>query len=111
MNALTHAFPERQDTNTVRIDARPAEPGSGTTELVVSDNGVGVSTEYLSRLTEPFFTTRRGRGGTGLGLHIVYNIVTGALGGQMSYSSTPGEGLVFRIILPSLTPHEEGITP
>ena len=90
------------------ITARQETPGTGMTEITVSDNGTGVSPEHLSRLTEPFFTTKRGSGGTGLGLHIVYNIVTGALGGQMHYSSPPGEGLSFRIVLPSLTPHEEG---
>ncbi|NKD54744.1 MULTISPECIES: ATP-binding protein [unclassified Haematospirillum] len=108
MNALTHAFPEKKDGNTVWIAARQGTPGTGMTEITVSDNGTGVSPEHLSRLTEPFFTTKRGSGGTGLGLHIVYNIVTGALGGQMHYSSPPGEGLSFRIVLPSLTPHEEG---
>ena len=60
-----------------------ATRGRTRIELALKDNGVGVSQEHLSRLTEPFFTTKRGNGGTGLGLHIVSNIVTGTLGGTI----------------------------
>jgi signal transduction histidine kinase len=48
----------------------------------------------------PFFTTRRSEGGTGLGLHIVYNLVTQQLGGRMMLDSRPGQGTTFRIIIP-----------
>jgi signal transduction histidine kinase len=68
--------------------------------LTVRDFGIGVSSENLPRLFEPFFTTGRIRGGTGLGLSIVHNIVTSALKGSITASSTPGEGLLLRITFP-----------
>jgi signal transduction histidine kinase len=49
---------------------------------------------------DPFFTTRRNEGGTGLGLHIVYNLVTQQLGGRMTVKSRPGQGTTFHIIMP-----------
>ena len=49
---------------------------------------------------DPFFTTRRNEGGTGLGLHIVYNLVTQQLGGRMMLDSRLGQGTTFRIIIP-----------
>jgi signal transduction histidine kinase len=60
---------------------------------------------------EPFFTTRRCRGGTGLGLHIVYNLVTRRLGGSLKLESEPGRGTTFRIRLPLIAPAEHAETP
>jgi len=55
----------------------------------------------LDKMFHPFFTTKRGRGGTGLGMHIVYNLVTKGLGGQIRAESEPGAGVRFLIHLPA----------
>ncbi|KJU84291.1 ATP-binding region, ATPase-like domain protein [Candidatus Magnetobacterium bavaricum] len=71
-------------------------------EIVVEyrDDGKGMSAENLKRVFEPFFTTRRGTGGTGLGLHIVYNIATQTFGGHIECRSIEGEGTRFLITFP-----------
>jgi signal transduction histidine kinase len=68
--------------------------------LRYSDNGKGMSDEVRSRIFEPFFTTNRGKGGTGLGLHLVYNLVSQRFKGSMVCNSTPGEGTVFILTFP-----------
>ncbi|MHC4883486.1 MAG: ATP-binding protein [Planctomycetota bacterium] len=64
------------------------------------DNGCGMSDEVREKIFEPFFTTRRGEGGSGLGMHLVYNLVTQKLGGTIACRSTPGAGSEFEIVLP-----------
>jgi signal transduction histidine kinase len=68
--------------------------------ITYSDNGKGILDENMDRIFEPFFTTKRNKGGTGLGLHILYNLVSEALGGQVECTSPPGHGAVFRISIP-----------
>ncbi len=97
MNALTHAFAEEQPGQII-IAAQPAPDDS--INLRFEDTGKGIPPENLGRIFEPFFTTRRGTGGTGLGLHIVYNIVTQQLGGAIEVSSVVGQGTVFTLSLP-----------
>ncbi|WP_166838290.1 two-component regulator propeller domain-containing protein [Rheinheimera pleomorphica] len=67
-----------------------------------SDNGSGLDAANLQRLFDPFFTTKRHQGGTGLGTHIVYNLVTVRLKGQIDVSSPPGAGLQYSIRLPGV---------
>ncbi|MDP2717036.1 sensor histidine kinase [Rheinheimera sp.] len=74
-----------------------------------SDNGCGLDAANLQRLFDPFFTTKRHQGGTGLGTHIVYNLVTVRLKGQIDVSSPPGSGLHYVIRLPGVVP--AGKTP
>ena len=71
------------------------------TQIVVSDDGRGIPDENLGKIFDPFFTTRGGQGGTGLGLHIVHNIVTSRLGGAIECRSEVGKGTEFVISLPS----------
>jgi signal transduction histidine kinase len=68
---------------------------------------VGMTDDVQRRAFDPFFTTRRGEGGTGLGLHIVYNLITRRLGGRIVLSSMPGVGTTFRINLPLVAPKDE----
>src|SRR5262249_61360983 len=95
LNSLAHAFPERS-AGTMRISARRI--GTEQVEVQFADDGIGMSEDVQRRAFEPFFTTRRGRGGTGRGLHIVYNLVTRPLGGRLRLRSPPRQGTVF--ILP-----------
>ena len=98
-NSLLHGFENRQRGH-IRIAVR-AEPGR--VELAYSDDGRGIAPEYLPRIFDPFFTTKRGVGGSGLGLHIVYNLVTQKLGGTIQVASEPGSGARFTLQLPMQT--------
>jgi len=71
-----------------------------------ADDGAGMTPEVQRQAFDPFFTTRRNEGGTGLGLHIVYNLVTQQLGGRMMLESRPGQGTTFRIIMPRVAKGE-----
>jgi signal transduction histidine kinase len=72
--------------------------------LEVIDDGCGMGEEVRRRAFEPFYTTRRGQGGTGLGLHIVWQLVTRTLGGRIDIDGEPGVGTHFRIVLPRFAP-------
>jgi signal transduction histidine kinase len=86
----------------MRIAARALSPERILLEF--ADDGRGMSAEDARRVFEPFFTTRRGRGGTGLGLHIVHNLVCEKLGGSIRLHSAPGQGSRFEIELPTRAP-------
>jgi PAS domain S-box-containing protein len=96
-NSLLHAFDDARPGR-IRIAVR-REPEH--VELAYSDDGRGIPPENLPRIFDPFFTTRRGTGGTGLGLHIVYNLVTQRLGGSIQVASEPGKGTRFTLLLPT----------
>jgi PAS domain S-box-containing protein len=99
-NALLHGF---HDIAAGRV-CISAERVDDQVRLRVSDNGRGIPPEHLSRVFDPFFTTRLGQGGSGLGLHIVYSIVTRVLGGRIMLTSQPGEGTTFNLELPLVAP-------
>ncbi len=105
MNAITHAF-EGEERGNIRITANRTRR-----ELVlkVVDDGVGIDADHLGRVFDPFFTTKRGAGGSGLGLNIVYNLVTDKLGGTITCTSTLGKGAVFTINIPDVVEVEEGV--
>jgi len=100
-NAAAHAFPDAAASGHIRIHGQSLAAGY---RLVVSDDGVGIPPENIGRIFDPFFTTRLGQGGSGLGLHIVYNIVSGILGGDIRVDSRCGEGCTFTVTLPLVAP-------
>jgi len=104
-NALVHGFPDNRAGN-LTIRAEPE--GEDGVRLTVTDTGVGIPAEVQTQIFDPFFTTRRHDGGTGLGLHVVYQIVTELLGGRIEVSSKNGgstdSGTVFTLHLPRTAP-------
>src|ERR1700744_2325958 len=97
LNAVNHAFGDGR-AGTISISARPR--GQDDIEINFADNGAGMTPDVQRQAFDPFFTTRRNEGGTGLGLHIVYNLVTQQLGGRMMLESRLGQGTTFRIMMP-----------
>jgi signal transduction histidine kinase len=97
LNAANHAFPGGR-AGAITISAKPR--GTDDIEIIFADNGAGMTPDVQRQAFDPFFTTRRNEGGTGLGLHIVYNLVTQQLGGRMMLESRLGQGTTFRIIMP-----------
>ncbi|HAT31085.1 MAG TPA: hypothetical protein DCW29_09615 [Janthinobacterium sp.] len=100
-NALLHGF-EGRAQGCISIRARAAD--AGHVELVFGDDGVGMSDATLHRVFEPFFTTKMGQGGSGLGMNIVYNIVTDMLKGSIQIESEPGRGTSITLTLPTTAP-------
>ncbi len=98
-NTDEHAFLEPDDNHCITIAAEPAKDG---VQFTFTDNGKGIEPQTLKDIFEPFFTTSRHSGGSGLGLSIVYNLVTQKLKGEIDVQSTPGEGTVFSFYLPNL---------
>ncbi len=101
MNALTHAYREGE-TGTLSLTVEKPRPD--LVRLTFADDGKGISAENLRRVFDPFFTTGRNRGNTGLGLHIVYNLVTNRLHGKIDVASEPGKGTRFIIEIPVTVP-------
>jgi predicted ATPase/signal transduction histidine kinase/tRNA A-37 threonylcarbamoyl transferase component Bud32 len=101
MNSLTHGFENRSEGQ-ITFNARLAEGGDGKSLIMhYSDNGKGMSEEIVQKIFEPFFTTNRHGGGTGLGLHIVFNLVTHKLKGTIRCESLEGQGTTFIIEIPN----------
>ena len=97
LNALDHAFAVGE-TGTVRVQAA-RDPDA--VRINIADDGHGIAPDVLPRVFDPFFTTRRGNGGSGLGLHIVYNLVTQTLGGRITVESSAASGTCFTVLLPA----------
>lgn len=104
-NAYLHAF-EGRDDGLLRIRAMPVEDAElgEALRLELIDNGKGMDEATLRRLFEPFFSTKIGSGGTGLGMAIVDHIVGKTLGGRIEVASTPGDGTRFTLHLPRRAP-------
>ncbi len=96
INATMHAFGKNEE-GSIHIDV---EQQQESVVLIFRDNGKGISREQLDKIFDPFYTTRRGQGGSGLGLNIVYNLATQQLRGTLNVDSELGKGTVFRLSIP-----------
>ena len=99
-NSLMHGYDEN-DAGHIRIAVKMLDDGQ--MQITYQDDGKGISPENMKNIFNPFFTTRRGSGGTGLGLHILYNKVTQTLGGTVTCHSELGKGTTFVMVLPMLS--------
>lgn len=118
LNCVEHAF-DPDTAGTIHIGVRCEADGNAEGEpdaraewiiMQVRDNGRGIAPDLLERVFDPFVTTRRGQGGTGLGLNIVFNLIAKQFGGTITVSSTLGQGATFLLRLPRVTPlaHSKG---
>ncbi len=101
VNSLTHGF-EFKESGNILIKATKV---SDHVRIDYRDDGKGMSGEEVKRVFNPFFTTRRGRGGSGLGAYIIYNLVTQRLNGHIECHSQLGHGVHFVIELPMQLNH------
>jgi signal transduction histidine kinase len=101
VNSMTHAF-SGGGAGSIDVSVRAADHSH--VELLFADDGCGMAPDVERRAFDPFFTTRRHDGASGLGLHIVHSIVVERLGGQLRLESKPGAGTTFQLILPRTAP-------
>ncbi|MET3132743.1 two-component system NtrC family sensor kinase [Oxalobacteraceae bacterium GrIS 1.11] len=100
LNCLEHAF-DADTEGTIDISVCSDDTWI---EMRVSDNGKGIPADMLDKVFDPFVTTRRGQGGTGLGLNIVFNLIIKQFGGTISVGSVLGQGATFTLRIPLQTP-------
>ncbi len=103
-NALLHGFEGRKQGAVIIAAHNNAE---GWVELTIKDDGIGIPAGNLNRIFDPFFTTKLGEGGSGLGLNITHNIVSGILGGRIRVQSAVGTGTTFILTLPFVAPQHK----
>jgi PAS domain S-box-containing protein len=101
LNSVTHGFADSKEGG---IEIKVLASGKNGVEIIFSDDGCGMSADDRRKAFDPFFTTRRDQGNTGLGLHIVHSIVTNYLGGRLHLDSEPGKGTRIRLVLPRVAP-------
>lgn len=100
-NCLVHGF-EGDASGTIQIKAEAR--GAEQVAVTIADDGAGIPADLIARVYDPFFTTKLGSGGSGLGLHVAHNIVTGVLGGRIELASEQGRGSSFTLVLPAVAP-------
>jgi signal transduction histidine kinase len=100
-NAVTHGFTDTPGGHMLIVARRL---GLDQVEVTFSDDGRGIPEQVQRHVFDPFFTTRRAQGSTGLGLYIVHNLVTQQLGGRITLASAPGKGTSICMTLPRLAP-------
>jgi len=96
MNSIIHGFNNGSDEGEIIFRGEQTE---NNVTFTYQDTGAGMDTETLKRIYDPFFTTRRSDGGSGLGMNIVYNLVTSKLNGYIETKSKPGEGLEIKMTI------------
>jgi len=101
LNSLLHAYP---GDVAGQLSITVSQPDPDWIELSYADDGIGIPAELIGRIYDPFFTTKRGSGGSGLGLHIVYNLVNVSMGGHISVKSRTGHGTQFLLRFPRAAP-------
>ena len=97
MNSLIHAF-ETVENGKIDVIARLTEEQK--LKIIYKDNGSGIPASIKKRIFDPFVTTKRGQGGSGLGMHLVFNLVTQALNGNIKLESEEGNGVAFTLTFP-----------
>ncbi|MGJ8679783.1 YfiR/HmsC family protein [Paraglaciecola sp.] len=101
-NTITHAFTEwNSDKEAAQIDIQLRQNSEEEVVIEFSDNGCGMTEEVLGNIYEPFYTTKRSEGGTGLGMNIVYNIVLQKLKGKIEIQSSEQQGTKVTLKLPT----------
>ena len=107
LNSITHGFEQKEQGNIV-INVEPLEENHNSLlSISYSDDGIGVTPEVKKKIFEPFYTTKRNSGGSGIGMSLVYNLVTQKLCGKLSMESEQGRGISFNIIVPKDIETEE----
>lgn len=100
LNSVLHAFDDEEaGTITLRVVPRDHD-----FVLLYQDDGLGMTAEVQQHIFDPFYTTRRGMGGSGLGMYLVFNLVTSSLCGKIDCVSKLGEGVTFTLTLPYCSP-------
>lgn len=97
MNSIKHGFEDLERSKQIIVHFTEKDD---KVILIYSDNGKGIPQEYLSKIFDPFFTTKRNSGGSGLGLHIVFNIITQKLKGTVECTSETDKYTQFTLTLP-----------
>lgn len=103
MNSLKHAF-EEEDHGLIEIKGQIVQ---NNLLIEYRDNGKGISKENITKIFDKFFTTDKENGGSGLGMSIVYDQITNKLGGNITCTSSLGEGVFFSIFIPNVGIVEE----
>ncbi len=102
MNSVHHAFTQQTEPH---ITIELLEQGPNL-QIHYRDNGDGIDKTLHTKIFEPFYTTKRGKGGSGLGLNLVFNLVKQKLKGELAFDSQPGMGVHFTLTLPKVLPQE-----
>ena len=100
-NSIKHGF---DGTSHGTIKVTVFTPQNDKVELLYQDDGIGIERKSQNKVFDPFYTSKMGEGGSGLGLYIVYNLVTNVLGGSIELTSTPKQGVNFKLTLPLSAP-------